>query len=94
MILGHKPSAYSVSYDKNGNKIEKEFRMCGHCGRHWEYIPKSGKIRGFCLICWCLTCQEPDCVFHGCRGPFRKHAIDAYLPKYRPTQLKFSKKYN
>jgi hypothetical protein len=35
--------------------------MCVHCGRHWRYIPGSGKERGFCMHCMGITCGRRQC---------------------------------
>src|SRR5438128_6583473 len=68
MIRGNKPSAYGVTLDKNGRKIEVEFRQCSHCQFTWEYKPESGKKRGFCFHCSGLTCGRKVC--HDSCAPF------------------------
>jgi hypothetical protein len=61
MILGHKPSAYVVHFDRNGKKIEEETRQCVHCSYEWVYRPGSRKIRGFCLKCYGVVCGRDEC---------------------------------
>ena len=38
-----------------------ETRQCVHCGRHWQYIPGSRKLRGFCTKCMGPTCGCKQC---------------------------------
>lgn len=61
MIQGNKPSAYGVTLDERGRKIEVEFRQCSHCQVSWEYKPGSGNKRGFCFHCNGLTCGRKVC---------------------------------
>jgi len=70
MILGHKPSGYVVTFDKNGNKIEQETRQCIHCQKTWIYQPGSKRKYGFCLKCFGIVCAT--CAGKDCPGPFQK----------------------
>lgn len=76
MIKGYKPSGYFVTIDKNGNKVEGETRQCVHCQFTWEYIPGSGRERGFCLNCRGLLCGAKACMQH-C-APFSEIAQQGY----------------
>ena len=62
MIQGNKPSGYFTAYDGRGNKIEGETRMCAHCQFKWQYIPGSGKRRGFCSRCNGMLCGKDLCM--------------------------------
>lgn len=35
--------------------------QCVHCQRHYERVPGSGKVRGFCLRCMGPTCGTARC---------------------------------
>jgi hypothetical protein len=92
-IYGHKPSAYSIQFDRDGNKIEKEFRQCIHCQYVWEYKPGSGERRGFCLKCYGLLCGRPECASHECKGPYVKYAENPSGKSPTYTRVKFHKSY-
>ena len=34
--------------------------QCCHCGKHWNFVPGSGRQRGFCYHCMQITCG-PAC---------------------------------
>lgn len=61
MIRGHKPSAYFVTYDGDGNKIEGEQEQCCHCQYTWTPQPGSGIRRGYCLRCDAHLCGRDEC---------------------------------
>ena len=35
--------------------------QCVHCGKHWLWVPGSGKQRGFCAQCGGVTCGASKC---------------------------------
>lgn len=74
MIVGRKPSGFTVGLDLSGNKVELETRQCVHCQFTWTYKPGSGVTRGFCLKCFGLLCARPECmsVNRDCKGPYEK----------------------
>lgn len=37
-------------------------RQCGHCAKHFQIIPGSGRERGFCLKCSRITCGSRTCL--------------------------------
>lgn len=39
-------------------------KQCAHCGRHWIFVPGSGRRRGWCTRCNGITCGNHDC--HEC----------------------------
>lgn len=44
------------------NNVEVAVTLaCVHCGHHFVSIRGSGKIRGFCLKCYGITCGNPAC---------------------------------
>jgi hypothetical protein len=72
-----RPNGYFQTFDEHGRKIEGETRQCAHCGFMWMYNPlESFKkkltgeykpvIRGKCLKCYGLTCEQPQCKRLGC----------------------------
>jgi hypothetical protein len=68
MISGHKPSAYFLTFDGEGKRIEGECRQCVHCQYTWEYRPGSGVERGFCIRhgnppvgCGGFLCARAEC---------------------------------
>ena len=61
MIRGNRPSAYGVTVDDKGRRIEVEFRQCQHCQTSWVYKPGSGNKRGFCFNCNGITCGRKAC---------------------------------
>jgi|CXWL01.1.fsa_nt_gi hypothetical protein len=63
MITGNKPSGYFITQDQNGNKVEGETRMCGHCQSKWQYKFGQQKIRrGWCKVCNALLCGQDLCM--------------------------------
>ncbi len=62
MIHGEKPSGYTVTYDRDGRKMEGETRQCVHCQFIWVYQPGSGTRRGYCTKCQGLICARQECI--------------------------------
>jgi hypothetical protein len=50
--------------DVNGTKQFNSVQ-CKHCGMHWQTVPGSGRIRGYCTNCHGLVCGSSACV-HEC----------------------------
>ena len=50
------PAGVIVTADASGRVIETDTLQCKHCGMHWQMIPGSGRIRG-----WCTKCNGPLC---------------------------------
>ncbi len=50
-------SAYGVTLDEKGRRVEVEFRMCSHCQQSWQYQAGSGNKFGFCYYCNGLLCR-------------------------------------
>ena len=48
--------------------------QCCHCGAHWERVPGSGRVRGYCMKCNAVICGKPECMAN-CR-PFEKWLED------------------
>ena len=55
------PSGTLHSFGGDGSEQILDTTQCVHCGRHWIWVPGSGKERGFCTQCGGLTCGEPKC---------------------------------
>jgi hypothetical protein len=47
-----------------------ETLQCCHCGGHWDRVPGSGTLRGFCLKCNGVLCGKEACMTE-CK-PFEK----------------------
>jgi hypothetical protein len=62
MIHGYKANGYSVTTDGSGRKIEGETRQCVHCQFIWDYVPGSGRQRGWCIGCQGIICARPECI--------------------------------
>lgn len=43
-----------------GREIQRDLVQCCHCGRHWQWLAGSGRIRSRCLRCNGITCG-PTC---------------------------------
>lgn len=52
-------AGYTIATGPGGVE-EADCLQCGHCGKHWQVQPGSGKQRGFCLCCMKPTCG-PRC---------------------------------
>lgn len=77
---------YSTITEPGVGTIERETRMCCHCGKHWLYDPiRSGlglkKDRGFCMKCSALTCGKRDC--DPCY-PYEERIDDMEKPSFMP----------
>lgn len=55
-----RPDGYVVTSGPNGRQ-EIDTVQCVHCGYVWEFIPGSGRGRGFCLKCNGMTCGAETC---------------------------------
>jgi hypothetical protein len=56
-----KAAGYAVSEGEFG-RVERDTHQCCHCGGHFDYVPGSGKIRGFCTKCMKITCGAEACM--------------------------------
>ena len=36
--------------------------QCSHCSRHFEMVPGSGRLRGWCFKCQHVTCGAAACM--------------------------------
>ena len=72
MIRGYKPSGYTLSYTREGRKLEGETRQCVHCQYTWAYGEPHGlaeldsflghpTLRGFCTHCHGFLCGRRQC---------------------------------
>lgn len=57
------PNGYSISTGNKGT-IEHDTQMCVHCGQHFDVVPGSGKVRGYCMMCNGVTCGNHACLEH------------------------------
>lgn len=73
MIRGYKPSGYTVSFTRDGRKIEGETRQCVHCQFTWAYGEPHAiaeldaflghpTLRGFCTRCHGFLCGRQQCI--------------------------------
>lgn len=64
-------SACAPRHSKNGTLIstpygddkvvQSDTAKCCHCGRVWQWVPGSGRKRGFCMRCGAMTCGNHAC---------------------------------
>lgn len=57
-----KPAGTIIFTDLDGKEFQRDTIQCGHCQRHWEVKPGSGKLRGFCTNCNKPTCGTESCL--------------------------------
>lgn len=78
-VTARRPAAWTVrnwtSGDLFGRQEEHDTRRCVHCQCHWEVIPGSGKVRGYCTNCNGDLCGKKACMEH-CY-PFEKQLDDS-----------------
>ena len=46
--------------DESGNPTSDTLQ-CIHCQAHWQFVPGSGRKRGYCMNCGGPTCGKKDC---------------------------------
>lgn len=77
---------------------ERDTQQCCHCSGHFNVVPGSGKVRGWCTLCNRVTCGQPACNEH---FPFEKRmdlyekgrlldlmgSLDTVLPEHRKLIL-------
>lgn len=61
MSVPKKESGYVQITDPITGNIERETKMCCHCGMHWIMQPGSGRTRGWCMKCNGVTCGKKKC---------------------------------
>lgn len=75
-----RPHGIAFTVDpETGAMIEVETKQCCHCGLHWEVVPGSGKVRGYCMKCngWfcgphcceCVPIEKQLEIMEGTRNP-------------------------
>lgn len=57
------PNGYSIASGGRSD-IEQDTQQCCHCGKHFNFVPGSGKQRGFCMQCMKVTCGSLSCMEH------------------------------
>lgn len=72
MIHGHKPNGYTLTYSREGKRIEAETRQCIHCQYSWDYgQPHDEELikilghptrRGYCYSCHGWICCRDSCL--------------------------------
>lgn len=72
MIRGAKPNGYTLSFSREGKRIEAETRQCVHCQFMWtrgephteEMVALLGREtrRGYCLRCNGFICCRAVCI--------------------------------
>lgn len=64
MPLDHtvrRPDGYIRAEGPHGRQ-EVDTVQCVHCGFVWEFMPGSGRQRGFCMKCKGMTCGAKECM--------------------------------
>ncbi len=56
-----KPKGYINITEPDCKVKEQDTSQCVHCGLHFPIIAGSNKKRGFCLICYGVTCGQQKC---------------------------------
>lgn len=62
-----RPDGCVIANGPNGTE-ERDTKQCCHCGKHFDVVKGSGKIRGKCFLCdskgdkW--TCGAAECNEH------------------------------
>lgn len=41
-----------------------ETHQCCHCDAHFQIVPGSKHLRGFCRLCMAPICDNPKCMVH------------------------------
>lgn len=49
-----------------GPVVVSDTVSCVHCAFTWQFIPGSGRRRGWCMKCHGIVCGRPACVALGC----------------------------
>jgi len=55
-----RPNGTLITYG-DGPEVHQDTVQCCHCGRHWIWLPGSGRQRGFCTKCNGITCGNAKC---------------------------------
>lgn len=56
-----KTAGYITLTEPGKTLFEADTLQCCHCSAHYQVVPGSGKIRGFCRNCMKPTCGKPEC---------------------------------
>lgn len=57
-----KPSGILITSHPDSDLCQiQDTVQCKHCGRHWIWIPGSGRRRGWCMNCNGFTCGSDLC---------------------------------
>jgi len=56
-----RPHGTLITFNCDGPELEQDTVQCCHCGRHWVWVPGSGRKRGFCTQCNGITCGSAQC---------------------------------
>ncbi len=57
-----RPAGWTQLTNFDGSTVEHDTQQCIHCQKHWQFIPGSGALRGFCYNCQGLLCGKPKCM--------------------------------
>jgi hypothetical protein len=105
LLNKRKPNGYFFFTDKETGKTAEYYSaQCKHCGVHWQVVPGSGRIRGWCPLCQGITCGQEGCVrecvpaearveiWEGKRSTIMKYLNTHFVQEYLDEQ-KFFKKF-
>lgn len=64
---GHSCVGVLTSTDKDRDRaVQTDLVRCVHCGYMWQFVPGSGRRRGFCMRCNGFVCGQHYCEAVGC----------------------------
>lgn len=56
------PSARTGGAILRDGRYVADTHRCVHCSAHWEWVPGSGTVRGWCPSCQGFLCGNPECM--------------------------------
>ena len=72
----------------DGKEYQRDLCRCCHCGRIWQWLKGSGRLRGYCQRCHGVTCG-PTCPMGGHCVPIEKavELMEAGVPWHEIPHL-------